>query len=133
MRAEQNLSGGILIVEDHVSTANVLQKFIACNLPEIEIETAQSAEAALDLCRNRPPRLVILDINLPGIGGLEAIALFKAIDHNIRVVMHTSNDALVFREKSLAAGADGFVSKTSTFSELVPAIVSWLRPAVVPR
>ena len=128
MEIDQHLTGGILIVEDHAPTIMLLKKLIRSTFPDLEIGTVESAEAALILCNARLPRLVILDINLPGISGIEAIELFKAMSQNIRVVMHTGKDEAVYREKSFANGADKFVSKSNTFSDLIPTIRPLLYP-----
>jgi DNA-binding NarL/FixJ family response regulator len=91
--------------------------------PGIEVAgEASSGEEALELARRLSPDVIIMDISMPGIGGVEATRLIKAENPEIRVIglsMFAEED---ISQKMREAGADGFVSKSESSSELLKAI-----------
>ena len=74
------------------------------------------------------PQVVIMDIALPGMSGIEATRRIKAAFPDTQVVMHSSYDMRVYREGAAAAGASAFVRKSRVVTELVP-VVAGLLPA----
>ena len=105
-----------------------VRALLSAAFPACRILTAESAERALELCASDTPCVVVMDIVLPGIDGVEATRRIKARLPDIAVVMHSSHDMAMYRDAAAAAGASAFVSKHKTHSELVPA-VSGLLPA----
>ena len=111
----------ILLVDDHALLRSglrlVLDDELDCDCREVE-----SAEDALDAYRTHPADLVIMDLNMPGIGGLEGIRRLHAIDPHVRILvlsMHQEPD-FVFRVREL--GATGYVTKRSVAKELLLAV-----------
>jgi two-component system response regulator EvgA len=84
-------------------------------------ETSSGLEV-LALIRQHQPSLVILDLNLPGLDGLEVLARIKANDLNCRVLIFTSREARFYQERCLRAGAMAFVPKTNQLAQLHKAI-----------
>lgn len=123
--------GGILIVEDHRRTMDLLLYLLGSAFPGQALRTANSAEEALASCRAALPRLVVLDIGLPGTSGIDAARQIKALSPAVRVVMHSNHEHAIFREQCAAAGADAFVSKTRSHAELVPAVARLLSQTVI--
>jgi two-component system response regulator FimZ (fimbrial Z protein) len=115
-------AGGILIVEDHATMIALLLELIAGAFPAQLLRTAGSAEEALEVCRSGLPVLAIVDIRLPRANGITTVRRIKALSRGVGVVIHSSYDHEIYREQSLAAGADAFVSKARTYAELVPTI-----------
>lgn len=120
----------ILIVEDHAATRNAVKVLFGSVFPDGRLLEADSAEAALALCELAAPDVVIMDISLPGMNGIEATRHIRARFPQTLVVMHSSNDMQIFREESAAVGASAFISKGRTSSELVPVISQLLQAAV---
>lgn len=80
-----------------------------------------AALAAVEVCA---PDVIVLDLRLPDVSGLELIPIFKARADAPRVVAITSHGEQVYRRECLERGADAFVDKTASFAELLAAITA---------
>ena len=129
MEQPSQISAIILIVEDHPPTLAAVRALIATALPACQLLAAESGELAVELCASHAPHIVVMDVALPGIDGIEATRRIKALRPDTCVVMHSSHDMQVFRDGAAAAGASAFVTKARTFSDLLPAITGLLPPA----
>ena len=116
----------ILVVEDHPATLAGLLELLEAAFPACALVAAQEAEQALCLCASAAPHIVIMDIALPGMSGIEATRRIKAAFPGTQVVMHSSYDMRVYRDGASAAGASAFVRKSRVSSELVPVVASLL-------
>ena len=130
MEQKNQLTAIILIVEDHPPTLAAVQALVSAAVPACRMLAAETAERALELCASERPHIVVMDIVLPGIDGIEATRRIKSLLPDTRVVMHSSHDMQIYRDASAAAGASAFVAKSRTFDDLIPAITSLLPPAV---
>jgi DNA-binding NarL/FixJ family response regulator len=130
MKQPSQVAATILIVEDHPTVLRAVRALLSIAFPACRILTAESAEQALELCASDVPCVVVMDVGLPGIDGIEATRRIKAQMPDTAVVMHSGNDMAMYRDAAAAAGASAFVPKHKTFSELVPAI-SGLLPAAL--
>jgi DNA-binding NarL/FixJ family response regulator len=111
----------ILVVDDHPIVRAGLRRLLASK-PETEIREAASGKEALSVFREQRPTLVILDLNLPGIGGLEVIARLKIADPGARVLVLSMHDDQIHVTRALQAGAAGYVSKNAPPDEILEAI-----------
>jgi two-component system, NarL family, invasion response regulator UvrY len=111
----------VLIVEDHPIVRNGLRRLLAAE-GELEIREAANGKEALSVFREQRPGLVILDLNLPGIGGLEVIARLKIADPNARVLVLSMHDDEIHVTRALHAGVAGYVSKNAPPDEILEAI-----------
>jgi NarL family two-component system response regulator LiaR len=91
--------------------------------PELEIVSAlTSAVDVLEQIEELQPQVVLADLNMPGMTGLELITRLKELTPNVRLIALTLLSAARHRQAALAAGADDYVSKGDLISHLLPAI-----------
>ena len=113
---------GVLIVEDHENIRDGLVYMInsADNLHCMG--AVSSGEAALKFVEQTKPDIVLMDINLPGMSGIECTKIIKAAHPEILVMMCTvyEDDEKIF--KALSVGASGYIQKKSTSDEVLEAI-----------
>jgi PleD family two-component response regulator len=100
----------VLVVDDQPLSAHALHQTLAAHC---QVLVATSGEAALELCGTRPPDLVLLDVSMPGIDGLEVCTRLKADPgtRDIPVIFVTGQDDATTQCRGLAAGAADFISK----------------------
>lgn len=114
----------ILIVEDEAEIADYLRRGLA--FEGYVIEVAHDGPSALVAVRDRPPDLVILDLMLPGLDGIEVARRIRAVD-SMPIIMLTARDAVADRVAGLESGADDYVVKPFAFEELLARIRVQLR------
>jgi two-component system cell cycle response regulator len=112
----------VLIIDDHPVNLELAKVLLV--LEGYEVHTAGDAEAALLLLPELRPDLILMDVQLPGMDGLELARRVKADPrlHNARIVALTAYAMKGDEEKALAAGCDGYLSKpidTRTFPKMV--------------
>jgi DNA-binding NarL/FixJ family response regulator len=112
----------VLIVDDHPIVAEYLRAAAGRAVPEAAVHTTNNLEDALDRMREDPAQLVLLDLGLPGCGGIESLLRFRKAHPEARVVVITSEDASVVIRGALAAGAAGFIPKTAGPQVMVNAL-----------
>lgn len=106
-----------LVVDDHP----FIRSSVCMLLRQEHIEVIAQADNGIDavrLTREHSPDLVILDITMPGLDGLEVIARIKTMERPAKVLVLTSQLAEYFSLRCMQAGALGFVSKTDDLFEL---------------
>ncbi len=110
----------ILLVEDHAIVRAGLRRLLG-GLPADIAECANGQEA-LALVRAQLPDLVILDLNLPGIGGLELLRRLLKDSPRLRVLVLTMHAEPLYAARALDAGAKGYMSKNAAPDELLTAV-----------
>ena len=116
----------ILIVEDN--PANMKLAIFLLESAGHTALTARDAEAGLTLARNEHPELILMDIQLPGMDGLEAVVLLKR-DDSTRVIPVIALTALAMKgdeERIRAAGCDGYIAKPIRYQEFLATIAAQL-------
>jgi two-component system invasion response regulator UvrY len=111
----------ILIVDDHPIVRAGLRRLLAA-LPQAQICEAASGREGLTAFKGQRPDLVILDLNLPDIGGLEIITRLKTADPEARIIVLSMHNDRLHARRALQAGAAGYVSKNIPPEELLEAI-----------
>jgi two-component system invasion response regulator UvrY len=111
----------ILLVDDHVIVRSGLRNLLASALSALISEAATGREALLALRRDRPD-LVLLDLNLPGIGGLELLRRMVLEDKTARIVVLTMHAEPMYATRAITLGARGYLSKNTSAEELLIAV-----------
>lgn len=110
----------ILIVEDHDAVRRVLHDWLSATFPDVCFLEAATGEVAVGLFLHGPqPDIVIMDLSLPGIGGIEATRRIRTIAPQTNVVILTIHDAVDYRRDAEAAGACAYVLKSTVSIELI--------------
>jgi two-component system cell cycle response regulator DivK len=93
-----------------------------------QVLSATNAEAGLTLARRERPQLILMDIQLPGMDGLEATALLKGDDdtRDIRVIALTALAMKGDEERIRAAGCDGYIAKPMGYPEFLATVAAQL-------
>ena len=125
----------ILVVEDTPEILRLVQRSLL--LEGFQVEVAMDGRAALAAIRDQPPDLVVLDLMLPDINGLEIAKRIRAMEEAsglpaIPIMMLTALDAVSDRVSGLEVGADDYLSKPFAIPELVARIRALLRRAQAP-
>lgn len=125
-----SLSTKILLVDDHP----LLRTGLAMTLddePDFEIVgQAADAEEALDVVDRLDPDLVVVDLSLPGMGGLELVKHLQTIRPETRTLVVSRHDESLYAERAVRAGAKGYVSKLEAGEKIVAAVRTVLRGGI---
>ncbi len=117
-------AGRILVVDDEPQIRRIMRSTLTG--AGYEIADAKSGEEALDRIRDFRPDLVLLDMNMPGMGGLEACRAIRA-DSQAAIIMLTVRNTEKDKVEALDAGADDFVTKPFGMPELQARIRAAMR------
>jgi two-component system, OmpR family, KDP operon response regulator KdpE len=117
-------SGRILVVDDDPQIRRVLRTTLIAQ--GYEVIDARSGDEALERVRNEKLDLVILDMNMPGMNGIEACRLIRS-GSDIAIIMLTVRDSEADKVEALDAGADDYVTKPFGSPELLARIRAALR------
>ena len=117
-------AGRILVVDDEPQIRRIMRTTLTG--AGYEVDDARSGEEALIKVRAYRPDLVLLDLNMPGMSGLEACRELRA-DPNVAIIMLTVHDSEAAKVEALDAGADDFVTKPFSTPELLARIRASLR------
>lgn len=109
----------ILIVDDHPPVRVVLKTHLSQMLGVTHVLEADNGQAAIEIVRQYAPDVVILDLDIPKINGLEVIPRLKAIHPGVRILVLSGQDQNTFAPRARQAGAHGYVSKTQELPEIV--------------
>lgn len=112
----------VLVVDDHDLVRSGITRMLDDN-PDIEvIGEACSGEGSVDYVRRDRPDIVLMDIRMPGIGGLEATRRILRIDDSIRVIVVTACADDPYPTRVMQAGATAYITKGADIREMVRAI-----------
>jgi two-component system, OmpR family, response regulator MprA len=117
----------ILVVDDEPNVRESLQ--IALGVAGYNVEVAPGGAEALDRASADPPDLMVLDVLMPGVDGLEVCRKLRANGSDLPVLMLTARDEVPDRVAGLEAGADDYLVKPFALEELLARIRSLLRRA----
>ncbi|MCC6175268.1 MAG: response regulator transcription factor [Chloroflexi bacterium] len=115
----------ILVVDDDPSVTSVLKRGLSYE--GFAVDVASSGVEGLATARQHPPDLVVLDIMMPGMDGLEVLRRLRGGDSKLPVLLLTGKDAPADQVAGLEQGADDYVVKPFTFEVLVARVRALLR------
>jgi two-component system invasion response regulator UvrY len=112
----------VLVVDDHDLVRSGIKRMLD-DIQGIKVTgEARTGEDAVTSARKNRPDVVLMDVKMPGIGGLEATRKLLLLDPDIKVLIVTVCDDDLFPAKLLQAGAAGYLTKDATMDEMVRAI-----------
>jgi len=112
----------VLIADDHDLVADALATLISKNAPDAIVSKADNLDNALELTHQLNPTIVVLDLNMPGMNGLQGIKDFKAQFKDIPVSLMSGNASKAAIKQAISLGASGFLPKTMSGIALVSAL-----------
>jgi len=112
----------VLIVDDHELIRTGIGRLLADFEKINVVGEAVSGEEAVSLARDLRPHVVLMDANMPGIGGLEATRRLVRFDPDVKVIAVTVHNEEPYPTKFMQAGAAGYVTKGADIEEIVIAI-----------
>lgn len=112
----------IMIVDDHQPLRNALCDLLLEAMPDCKIIEAADGEEAIHLVDTRIPDIVIMDIRLPGIDGVESARIMQDRNPELKVIMLSIQEDDIYRKRSQLAGASDYVTKRNMHKDLFPAV-----------
>ena len=112
----------ILLVDDHRPTRTEVVKFLETDEDMEVVGEADSGEDGVRLARKLQPNIVVMDLIMPGITGIEATKRIFANHTNTKVLSLSNYTGRIMIAEMRKAGARGYVRKAEAFEELIPAI-----------
>jgi DNA-binding NarL/FixJ family response regulator len=112
----------VLVVDDHTVIRRGIQSILRA-WPEWEISgEAANGEEAIRLAQELNPDIVLMDISMPGMSGLEATRAIRRVRPETKVLLLTLHDSLEWVQTAFEAGARGYLLKSDTEGELIRAL-----------
>ncbi len=111
----------ILVVDDHPIVRAGVRQLIQ-QIPNVNVLEAETGEDGYKQFQSVYPDMVLLDITLPGIGGLEVLRRIRAYREDAKVLMFSMHEDPVFASRAMQAGAKGYITKNNAADHLVEAV-----------
>lgn len=113
----------VVLADDHTLVREGIKGLIEAKMPHLQVVGgASNGQEALQLCRELKPDLLLLDISMPGLGGLEVLAELKTIDPTLKVIIISQHTDRAYVMRALKLGARGYLAKRAMAGELVSGI-----------
>ncbi|WP_454765751.1 response regulator [Cupriavidus campinensis] len=116
----------ILIVDDHPALRLAMRAHLSQLLGVNVLLEADNGQSAIEAVRRHKPDLVVLDLDIPRMSGLDAAPRMRAIHPAVRILILTAQDPTPFAARAYQAGAQGFISKTQDMDAIVRCVESVL-------
>ena len=112
----------LLIVDGEVTMCARLRAYLEVILPRSRVLEAWSGARALELCVKERPELVLVDVTLPDMNGMELTTRLRALSPSPAVIVISYHEGTDYAERARAAGACCFLVKNRLATELAPAV-----------
>jgi len=116
----------VVIVDDHPAIRMAVRSVLQAGEKLSVVGEAENGPEAITMVRELRPALVILDLDLPRMNGLELIERLRNIDPALKLLVLSAQQESIFATRALQAGANGFMSKSEDMSAIVQASMSVL-------
>jgi two-component system response regulator (stage 0 sporulation protein F) len=116
------MEGRLLLVDDDPGVLELLNEYLVAQ--GYKVELASNGEAALSAVRAARPDLVLLDIRMPGLDGVEVLRRLCRQDATLPVVMVTANEDVTLARETLSVGAFDYVARPFDFTHLEQVVVA---------
>lgn len=112
----------IVLVDDHKLVRTGIRRLLE-DAPGIKVVgEAANGEDAIQVIRQLKPTVVLMDIKMPGISGLEATRKLLRLDPHLKIIIITAYENDIFPVRLMQAGAAGYITKSSTREEMIQAV-----------
>jgi DNA-binding NarL/FixJ family response regulator len=111
----------VLVVDDHRAVAEAIRGAMSSERG-LDVSATWSGEEALEIVQRDPPHVILMDVAMPGMGGLEAARRILEADPDVKVIMLSAHDDDVLKARALETGASGYLSKISPMDQLIGAV-----------
>jgi DNA-binding NarL/FixJ family response regulator len=118
----------ILIVDDYQPFRNTLKKWLNSPFPALPVLEAATGEEALTQAKIHRPGIVLMDIILPDMNGIEATRKIKAMLPDTHVIILSYHESERYQADAASAGIDGYIAKRQMHEELLPILQTLLSP-----
>lgn len=112
----------VILVDDHAVVRAGFRMLLSAEADIDVIAEADRGEAACQLYLEQQPDVLVLDLSMPGIGGLESIRRICNRDSSAKILVFSVHDEMVYVDRAMSAGARGYITKNSAPDILVSAI-----------
>ena len=111
----------VLVVDDHRAVAEAIRGAMSSERG-LDVSATWSGEEALEIVQSDPPNVILMDVAMPGMGGLEAARRILDTDPDVKVIMLSAHDDDLLKARALETGASGYLSKISPMDQLIDAV-----------
>lgn len=112
----------VMLVDDHAVVRMGFKMLLEMDVEIKVVAEAESGEQALQRYMEYTPQVVVMDITMPGMGGLEAIERLLAKDRLAKILVLSAHEDSVHPKRVLSAGAMGYLTKRSAAEEMIKAV-----------
>jgi two-component system cell cycle response regulator DivK len=119
----------VLYIEDNRDNRMLVRRILMASDYDFMVQEADNARTGIEMARQSPPDLILMDMSMPEMDGLTATRMLRGIDHlrDIPIVALTANAMEGDREKSLEAGCTGYIRKPVDVDKLPEEIIHYIR------
>lgn len=124
----------ILVIDDQALEGKMISFVLTRSCPNaVYLGQAFNAPSGIELCAEKQPDIVFLDITMPGMDGIEAIAALRKVQPQLRIVMLTAHDDFDHIQRAMRAGANDYLLKPARPRDIQEAVERWSACAEGPQ
>lgn len=112
----------VFLVDDHPVVRDGYRRLLDNNEDIEVVAEADSGEQACEQYARVKPDVVVMDLNMPGIGGIETISRLRARDPEAQILVFSMHDSPIMVARALEAGASGYLTKRSAAAQMIDAV-----------